>query len=110
MICTSKNTFSYDNSSDQLSYQFYILEYLIGPTNKRYNYFSIISSTNVDYVIYNNVVYNPNYSVKIKIENINEEILVKKTKAKETINGKEVFIESCITIFFGYSDEVEFSP
>lgn len=110
MICTNKNTFSFVSLSDQPAYYFYILEYLIGPTNKRYNYFSIISSTNVDYVLYNDVIYNPNYEVKIKIENVNEEILVKKIKAKETINEKVVLIEAAITIFFGYSEEVEFSP
>lgn len=101
MICTSKNTYSFEDEEDKRSFNVNIVECLIGPTNKRYNYFSIINNYNVDYVVYNENIYSSNHEIKIKIENMNDELIVEKNN-KTTI--------SSVTIFFGYSEEVEFEP
>ena len=101
MICTSKNTYSFEDEEDKQYFNVNIVECLIGPTNKRYNYFSIISNYNVDYVSYNENIYSPNHEIKVKIENMDDEIVIEK-------NNKT--IRSSVTIFFGYSEEVEFEP
>lgn len=100
MICTNKNTFTIINTDASDYFNINIVKYLVGPTNKRYNYFTILDELNVSYISYENVIYPVDNDIKIKISNLNEEIYVKKVPSSPTH----------VTIFFGYSDEVEFSP
>lgn len=102
MICTSKNTFTIENNKNtEEEFNINIFNYLVGPTNKRYNYFSIIQMEGVASLTYDGNKYISNYDIKIKINDINKPIKVKKIGINDGVN---------ITIFFGYSDEVEFSP
>lgn len=102
MICTNKNTFTIENNvADQEDFKINIVNYLLGPTSKRYNYFSIIQMEGVASLKYDGIKYISNYDIKIKINDINKPIEIKKIGINNGVN---------ITIFFGYSEEVEFSP
>lgn len=101
MICTSKNTFTIVHEKDEKKFDINIVKYLVGPVSKRYNYFSILRMEGVSVLKYDGNQYIANYDIKIKINDINKAIEVEKIDQTTTVN---------LTIFFGYSDEVEFSP
>lgn len=102
MICTNKNTFNIENNDNQVTnFDISIFKYLVGPTSKRYNYFSILRMEGVGSLKYDGVQYISNYDIKIKINDINKPIEVQKKNKNSPTN---------LTIFFGYSEEVEFSP